>query len=169
MAPAAAKIIAGTVLAASAALCCPHASGRKMKLKVEPVAPADTVAMADGSLTVCSPCVPCNDGYSIEQARVTGFDKRAESRTESFFITNTTDRMLVGIDFTLTYLTLQGRQLHSRHVEIDCSIPAGETRKFDIRSFDTQRSFYYRKSQAPARRRATPFDIQVQIGCLRLR
>lgn len=149
-------------------MCCPCAFARKVKVKVDAV-PADTLHMVEGSLTVCSPCVPCNKGYSIEQAVISGFDKRAESRQESFFITNTTDRTLVGIDFTLTYMTMDGRQLHRRIVELDCDIPAGETRKFDIKSFDTQKSFYYHKSQAPGRRQATPFKVSIQIGCLRLR
>lgn len=150
------------------AICCPCAFARRMRLKVKPE-PVDTTAMTEGSFTVCSPCVPCNDGYSIEQAQITGFDKRAEAVVESFFVTNTTDRRLVGMDFTLTYYTLDNRMLHSRHVEIDCDIPAGETRKFDIKSFDRQKSFYYHKSQAPARRQATPFRISLQIGCLHLR
>lgn len=160
-------IIAGTALAIAAG-CCPCAFARKMKLSVKPEV-ADTIAMTEGSLTVCSPCVPCNDGYSIDQAQITGFDKRAEALVESFFITNTTDRRLTGLDFTLSYYTLDGRMLHSRHVEIDCDIPAGQTRKFDIKSFDRQKSFYYHKSQAPSRRRATPFRVELQIGCLHLR
>lgn len=162
------KRIAIGIALGVAALCNPYVFARKMKLKLEPAA-ADTTAMTEGSLTVCSPCVPCNEGYTIEQAQITGFDKRAESAVESFFVTNTTDRRLTGIDFTLTYLTLEGKQLHSRHVEIDCDIPPGETRKYDIRSFDRQKSFYYYKSQAPKRRQASPFRIELQIGCLRLR
>ncbi len=148
---------------------CPSVFARKMKLSVRPEAPDTISDLKEGSLTVCSPCVPCNEGYSIEQAQITGFDKKAESSVESFFVTNTADRHLVGLDFTLTYLTTDGKQLHSRHVDIDCDIPPGETRKFDIRSFDRQKSFYYHKSQPPARRRATPFRISVQIGCIRLK
>lgn len=163
------QLIAVGIAVAVVAACCPSVFARKMKLNVEPEVLDTTAVMTEGSLTVCSPCVPCNEGYSIEQAQITGFDKRAEATVESFFVTNTTDRRLVGLDFTLTYLTLEGKQLHSRHVEIDCDIPPGETRKFDIRSFDRQKSFYYHKSQAPVRRRATPFRISVQVGCLRLR
>lgn len=160
-------LFTGAVLAFSAVYC-PCAYARKVKLKVVPQ-PSDTIGLVEGSLTVCSPCVPCNDGYSIDQARITGYDKTASSSTESFFLTNTTDRTLSGIDFTLTYYSLDGRQLHSRHVEIDCAIPPGETRKYDIKSFDTQKSFYYYKSRPPRRRSATPFRITVQIGCLHLR
>ena len=160
-------IITGMALAI-AAMCPLSVFARKMKLKVKPIE-ADTTVMTEGSLTICSPCVPCNEGYSIEQAQITGFDKRTESTVESFFVTNTTDRSLTGLDFTLTYLTLEGRQLHSRHVEIDCDIPPGETRKYDIRSFDRQKSFYYHKSQAPTRRQASPFRIDIQMGCIRLK
>ena len=156
------------IVLALAAICSPCAFSRKSKLVVNPL-PADTVSYAEGSLTVCSPCVPCNEGYSIEQAKITGFDKRTESTVESFFVTNTTDRRLTGLDFTLTYLTVDGKQLHSRHVEIESDIPPGETRKYDIRSFDRQKSFYYHKSQAPVRRKATPFSILIQMGCIRLR
>lgn len=163
------RFIAFGIALVFATICCPDAFSRKMKLKLEPT-PSDTITpMTEGSLTICSPCVPCNEGYSIDQAKITGFDKKADATKESFFITNTTDRRLVGMDFTITYLTSGNKQLHSRHVDIDCDIPPGETRKFDIKSFDTQKSFYYHKSQAPLRKQASPFKISIQIGCLRLK
>lgn len=163
---------AGTV-AALIAPGCPCAFARKQKLKVDVDKNVRTVAEADsmvqGSLTICSPCVPCNGGYGTEQVRMTGFDKRADSRSESFFVTNTTDRELVSFRFTVAYYTLDGRQLHWREEEMDCSIPPGETRKFDIKSFDTQKSFYYHKSVAPKRRKATPFKVALGIVCISLR
>lgn len=165
-------ITAGTV-AALMALCCPYVFARKQKVKVN-VANVESVeaaadSMAQGSLTICTPCVPCNGGYGTDQVKITGFDKRADMRMESFFVTNTTDKRLVAIEFTVTYYTMSGRQLHWRSEEIDCDIPAGETRKFDIKSFDTQKSFYYHKTGAPKRRKASPFDVSVQVTCISLK
>lgn len=98
----------------------------------------------------------------LSQVVCTGFDKVATSVKESFFISNRTDRNLTGLTVRITYLTLDSMQLHRRDADIDICIPAGETRKADITSFDSQRSFHYYKS-ITSRRATTPFDIRMQI------
>lgn len=114
--------------------------------------------MASGSFMVASQCPTCNNGYNIGQVVFTGFDKNQNNAKESFFIINNTDRTLTGVAFYIDYRTLDGRQLTKRFIKLDCDIPAGETRKADIRSWDTQRSFYYHKS-VPSKRRGNAFDI----------
>ena len=152
-----------------AIMCCPYAFSRKMKLNLVPAA-ADTITpMVEGSITVCAGDALGSVEYDVSQVRITGFDKKADNQKESFFITNTTDRTLTDIDFTINYFTTGNKQLHSRKVELECSVPPGETRKYDIKSFDTQKSFYYHRSQAPVRKQATPFKITIQINCLRLK
>lgn len=107
----------------------------------------DTVPeMVSGSFMVASQCETCNNGYRLGQVVFTGFDKNRNSTKESFFIINNTDRTLTAVTLYIEYLTPDGRQLHKRCLKLSCSIPPGETRKADIPSWDTQRSFHYYKS-----------------------
>lgn len=97
--------------------------------------------------------------YSKEQFAFSGFDKKLNSSQESFFLTNKSNRILTGIELFIEYLTPDGRQLDMRFHEIKCNIPAGETRKIDIKSWDSQHSFHYIKS-APAKGGGTPFIVR---------
>ena len=115
--------------------------------------------MTAGSFMVASQCEDCNNGYTLQQIGFTGFDKPQSSDTESFFITNETDRTMTGVTLYIEYLTPDGRQLHKKFMRLSCDIPPGETRKADIRSWDRQNSFYYIKSR-PARNAGNPFDVR---------
>lgn len=97
-----------------------------------------------------------------------GFDKTATSNLESFFISNGLDNTITGMEIEITYFDLKGRQLHKRKVSIDCSIPAGETMRTDIKSWDNQKSFYFHKSAKP-KRQATPFNVKIELLSLTLR
>lgn len=123
--------------------------------------------MVRGSFMVASQCPDCNNGYKLEQISFSGFDKPGRSTTESFFITNNTDRNMTGVTLYIEYLTPDGRQLHKRFLNLSCDIPAGETRKADIRSWDTQRSFHYDKSVAG--KRTSPFTVRFDPVSYRLR
>ena len=137
----------------------------KAKQKTEAkatVAYGDTVSDAEmvaGSFMVASQCESCNNGYRLNQVIFTGFDKNQSSSKESFFIINNTDRELTGVTLYIDYRTPDGRQLHKQFLKLSCSIPPGETRKADIPSWDTQRSFYYHKSQ-PSRKGGNPFTVR---------
>lgn len=101
--------------------------------------------MTKGSLKVTA-----NDTtgrYRTDQVVFTGYDKPQNSAKESFFIINNTDRTLKGVILNINYNTPDGRQLHNRTEKIPCDIPAGETRKVDISSWDTQHSFRYTDSK----------------------
>lgn len=142
-------------------LLCGSAAGRKVSLKLS----ADKEdrketpeKMVKGSFMVSSQCPDCNNGYRLDQITFSGFDKPGDSSQESFFITNNTDRTMTGVTLYIEYLTPDGRQLHKQFLRLSCSIPPHETRKTDIRSWDTQRSFHYEKS-APTRRSA-PFAVR---------
>ena len=95
-----------------------------------------------------------------DSIRFSGFDKIAQSRMESFFITNNSSINIKEFRLRIDYTDMNDRMLHSRDITIETDLPAGETRKADIRSFDTQGSFYYHKSNPP-RRRATPFKVTI--------
>lgn len=131
----------------------------KAKGSSDKTADSDDAEMTAGSFMVASQCEDCNNGYRLDQVVFAGFDKNRNSSVESFFITNNTDRTLTGITLYIEYLTPEGRQLHKKFVKLSCRIPAGETRKADIKSWDTQRSFYYIKSN-PGRSGGTPFDVR---------
>lgn len=128
----------------------PSASARKTgyKLTVDKSSKADTEEqqMSKGSFMVSSQCTDCNNGYKISQIVFTGYEKPQSSATETFFITNNTDRTMTGITLYIEYLTTDNRQLHKKFVRLSCNIPPGETRLADIPSWDKQKSFHYEKS-----------------------
>ena len=115
--------------------------------------------MTAGSFMVASECESCNNGYRLDQVVFSGFDKKLRSSQESFFITNHTDRTLTAVALYIDYLTPDGRQLHKKYYRLVCNIPPGETRKADIRTWDTQNSFYYEKS-VPSRGGGSPFTVR---------
>ena len=91
-----------------------------------------------------------------------GFDKPLNSAHESFFITNTLDIDIAGVDLEIEYLTTDSLPLHKRIVKIECNVPKKETRKVDIESWDKQKSFYYHKSSKP-RKQATSFLVRFRL------
>lgn len=99
--------------------------------------------------------------------RFYGYDKTANSSMESFFMVNGCEFKLTRLALEIVYFDLQGRQLHQRLVEFDCSLPPHQTRRKDIKSWDIQKSFYYHQSAKP-RRQATPFDVAIRIKSMSL-
>lgn len=94
--------------------------------------------------------------------RFFGFDKTVGSNNESFFIINGLDTGIRELEIEITYIDMKGRQLHKRKARIDCDIPARDTKRTDIKSWDTQKSFYFHQSAKP-RRQATPFDVKIRL------
>ena len=113
-----------------------------------------SMSLADDSLQFCSSIVPAIRFY--------GFDKTITSNIESFFISNGLEETISEMEIVITYADMKGRQLHKRKVCIECDLPSGETRRYDIKSWDTQKSFYYHKSVKP-KRQATPFDVRIKL------
>lgn len=107
--------------------------------------------MAKGSFMVASNCPRCNNGYGIDQISFSGFDKPQGSSSESFFITNGTDRMMTGITLYIEYLDQSGRMLHKQMLNLSCAIPPGETRQVNYKSWDRQNTFHYILSPASKR------------------
>ena len=112
-----------------------------------------TFCLSSDSIAFCDSILP--------RIRFYGFDKTVTSGIESFFISNGLDVALTGAEVELTYIDMKGRQLHKRVVSVDCDIPAGETKRIDIKSWDTQKSFYFIQSVKP-KRQATPFDVTLR-------
>lgn len=114
------------------------------------------------SETVCIVCTDSAQGDLINMIRFAGFDKKAQSRKESFFICNSSGHTLRGVEINLTYTTLDGRELHSREKKIECEVPPGTSRNVTVPTWDTQNSFYYYRSQAPRKGVYTPFEVTIR-------
>lgn len=93
-----------------------------------------------------------------------GYEKTLRSSRESFFITNRTDSLIDRLTVELTYLDMQGRMLDRRTADIDLTVAPGETRKADIRSWDTQNVMYYYRSPRPrSSSQATPYRLKIRL------
>lgn len=89
-----------------------------------------------------------------------GYEKTLRSSRETFFISNRTSRKIAAVTFTIEYLDSDGRQLHKRTETTPIEIPPGETRRADIRSWDSQCTFYYHTSPPP-RTSAIPYSVAI--------
>lgn len=142
------------------AICSASVLPKRVKTNIE-VEMSDSTITNKGSFIVSTDaCETCNHGYSLSQIVFSGYDKTISSKIESFFITNKTDCLLESVTIEIEYLTTESAQLHKRYERIAYPIPAGETRKIDIRTWDKQNSFFYYLSVKP-RRQATPFMVRI--------
>lgn len=103
-------------------------------------------------------------GIGMEKINFAGYEKELSSNYESFIIINGSDACLTGFSLKIDYLDMKGRMIHSREVTESCDVPKGESRKIDIRSWDTQRTYYYYLGNEP-RRVATPYKVSFQPIC----
>lgn len=138
------------ILLASIAIVCAadNTLRRNTRVDIAPVAGADTIA----SDTVVA---------TAGQITVSGYDKPLRSYGESFFVTNATRQRLSAVILDIQYLDLQGRQLHNRRATVAADIPAGETRRVDISSWDKRQTFYYHLGPKPRTRGVTPFTVRI--------
>lgn len=100
--------------------------------------------------------------------RLSGFDKPLNSRVETMFLTNKTDKTLIGVFLTIEYLDRSGRQLNKVSQSIRTDIPPGETRQLQWYSWDRQQSFFYIGSRQP-RSRATGFDVKCRVDSVEIK
>lgn len=99
-----------------------------------------------------------------EKIKFSGYDKNGSSDRESFFITNDSQEDIGGLEIEIVYSTVDGRMLHKRieNVSLKQTIKPGETLKYDMKSFDAQKSFHFIKSK-PSRSGTTPYNIKMRI------
>lgn len=95
---------------------------------------------------------------SLKEVVFAGYDKEPNSSLESFILVNPSKHAITGYEVRIDYLDMQGRMLHSRTVKNSCMVPAGETRRFDLKSWDPQHTYYYYLGNEP-KRVATPFKV----------
>lgn len=102
-------------------------------------------------------------GALTEKIVLSGFDKPLRSNYETVFIKNNTTKNISGIVIDCDYTDSQGRQLHKRTVTMSCNIPAGQTRQVRFKSWDTQQTFYYRRSAKPKKATGAVFNVHCQV------
>lgn len=105
-------------------------------------------------------------GATDSMVRLSGYDKPLRSAKESFFVTSAMDDTICGFMARLDYTDMEGRALHSREVTVDVTLAPGETRRVEIPSWDTQKSFYYHRSTTPKRARSTPYQVRATISAV---
>lgn len=98
----------------------------------------------------------------IPQIELSGYDKTAQSAKESFLLTNNSEHNIAGMVIELTYTDLQGRMIHKREETVKYNVPQGETRMISIRTFDEQKTLYY-KNSTPPRSGGMPFNVDIKI------
>lgn len=106
--------------------------------------------------------IECPDSVAFDKSSVSfsGYDKPVSSSKESFLVTNNNSKAIEALEIKITYLDMKDRMLHSRIVNVSCYVPAGETRKADISSWDTQKTYYYYLGPSP-KRVATPYKVKI--------
>lgn len=102
---------------------------------------------------------PGSEATILRNVAFAGYDKEVNSRRESFHVVNPSEFTLSGFKVKIDYLDMQGRMLHSRTILEECFIPPGESRRMDIKSWDTQNTYYYYLGNEP-KRVATPFQVK---------
>ena len=91
-----------------------------------------------------------------------GYEKEANASKESFIVSNASDTTIVGCEIRLDYLDMKHRMLHSRTLKVPCNLPPGESRKLDIKSWDTQHTYYYYLGNEP-KKVATPYQVSFTL------
>ena len=108
------------------------------------------------------------DSVCTDSVEVRGFDKPLYSVKETFLVTNKLSRKIVSLKLTINYIDIADRVFNSRTVTVDCNIPSGATRQLTIKSFDTQKSYYYIRSRRP-RAQSTPFQVAITVDSATLK
>ena len=93
-----------------------------------------------------------------------GYDKTLRSHKETILAFNGSKDTITALSIKLTYLDMQGHQLHVRHVTLRQPLPPGERRMFTFPSWDKQNSYYFHRSE-PGRLRyqsVTPYQIKIK-------
>lgn len=112
------------------------------------------------SITFIKDGKPCL--FISKSIRFAGYDKTLNSSKESFHVVNESEIDIKGMTIRLTYKDMSDRMLHSRKITVEEEIPHGETRKIDVSSWDTQKTFYYYRSNPP-KRDAAPYKITLTL------
>ena len=99
---------------------------------------------------------------SSDSITIADYDKPLRSNYETIFVTNRHQRKLVQITINIDYIGMNGSQLHSRSVTVECDIPPGTTRQLQMRAWDRQKAFYHHTTRSkPRSPHARPYKVVV--------
>lgn len=99
---------------------------------------------------------------SPDSITIADYDKPLRSNYETFFVTNRHCRTIVRITVDIDYIDMNGSQLHSRSVTVECEIPPGATRQLHTRAWDRQKAFYHHTTRSkPRSPHARPYKVVV--------
>ena len=99
---------------------------------------------------------------SPDSITIADYDKPLRSNYETIFVTNRLQRKLVQITINIDYIDMNGSQLHSRSVTVECDIPPGTTRQLQMRAWDRQKAFYHHTTRSkPRSPHARPYKVVV--------
>lgn len=130
---------------------------RTIRGRLRPVAEA----LAPDSVSVPACAMLRGDSVALD---VRGYDKPLRSARETFFVINNDSvRNVEAMWVTITYFDMENRMLHRRSERVAEPVPAAETRRVSLRSWDMQRAFYYHLSEPPARSAGTPYRVAVAV------
>lgn len=93
---------------------------------------------------------------------LSGYDKPHRSSSETFFMTNNSERDIIDAVITINYYDTDSTLIHSRSVHTRSIVPAGETRAINIPSWDRQQSFRHIDSRA-GRSPSTPYFVRQSV------
>lgn len=97
--------------------------------------------------------------YDVKKIKFAGYEKEINSSKETFLIINSSRHNIIAFSIDIIYKDMDGRMLHKRNVTMDCNLPSGETKRFDISSWDLQRTYYYYLGNTP-KKTATPYQVE---------
>ena len=99
---------------------------------------------------------------SPDSITIADYDKPLRSNYETFFVTNRHCRTIVRITVDIDSIDMNGSQLHSRSVTVECDIPPGATRQLHTRAWDRQKAFYHHTTRSkPRSPHARPYKVVV--------
>lgn len=119
---------------------------------------ADTKA-SSGELVLTADRDSTLFSQTVRALRFSGFEKKLNSTTESFFVTNQGTSNVKKLTIKIIYTTDDGRAIHERTEPVSLTLPPGATKQVSLKSWDRQHSYYY-FANPPARSQAIPFRVK---------
>lgn len=101
--------------------------------------------------------------FSESDIEIFGFDKRLQTKSETFLLRNNTDHRISLITLRFIYKTLKGEMIDHRDVTITCDILPQATKSITIDSFDRAYAYRYEKSDIVGRKTGIAFQVAYDI------
>ncbi len=100
--------------------------------------------------------------FSQTAVDMLGYDKRLTDTKESFLLRNNTSYHLSRVVVKLVYRSPDGTMINYRTCTVECDLLPHSTRRCELPSFDTSKSYYHVDSP-PSRASGRPFKVTFQL------